>query len=132
MSVGGSKSKQSTNQTTSQSLPPNVMNALDFLVSQTLNVGQGGGFNEAAYLEANPDVARVAQQDNWASHGYTPYDHYLEYGQYENREGVPDGFMGDSSNLTPTLSGDTQSGLDMLRNPNYRGALAELEGTVAG
>ncbi|MGK7922412.1 MAG: hypothetical protein AB4080_20645 [Trichodesmium sp.] len=41
-------------------------------------------FDEQGYLRQNPDVAELVQQRKFTS----GYDHYVKYGQYENRPGA--------------------------------------------
>lgn len=45
-----------------------------------------GMFNEQAYLAANPDVARSIAAGGFGGSGW---NHYMEYGQNEGRQGVP-------------------------------------------
>lgn len=52
-------------------------------LGQLLQSGQGGSqgnFDSAAYLRANPDVAR---DPYWSQH---PYQHYIEHGMAEGRK----------------------------------------------
>lgn len=53
---------------------------------QTAQPSAASQFNEAAYLAANPDVARSISAGNF---GGSALNHYLEYGQKENRPGTP-------------------------------------------
>lgn len=48
------------------------------------SVGTGQGFNESAYLAANPDVAASIQQGGF---GGSALSHYNEYGRNEGRQG---------------------------------------------
>lgn len=73
-----------------------------------------GTFDSAAYLAANPDVAAA----DWAR--ADPYDHYLKYGQFENRPNSETYFTGG----TPAVSG-TPDLSAFAASPGYQFRLAE-------
>ena len=53
------------------------------------SVAAPAGWNESAYLRANPDVARAVAQNRAQGIPYSGYDHYVRDGQRENRPTSP-------------------------------------------
>lgn len=88
---------------------------------QTAQQGQGGaggsGFNEQAYLAANPDVAASIQRGGF---GGSALNHYNEYGINEGRSGGV-ATIGQVGTATPT-----PSGMDaFFKSPDYQFRLDE-------
>lgn len=82
---------------------------------QTAQPSLTSQFDEAAYLAANPDVARSISAGGFNG---SALNHYLEYGQKENRPGTPQ--------AAPATSATPSSGMDaFFASPDYQFRLNE-------
>lgn len=91
------------------------------------------GYDEAAYLDANPDVARAVRNGEFPS----GWRHFLDYGVIEGRKGVPDRAcqaaqaMRLGKQLRATYGADVSSSIGKYSADDDAGGLSRLGRTLA-
>lgn len=100
---------QAAAQAQGQANNPNVTSPYG---TQSYTPGTPAGFDGAAYLKANPDVQR---DPHYATN---PYQHYIDYGQKEGRQGVFN-----ASAIAPTVTQTLSPGQQAIFDKNQQNQL---------